>query len=56
MQLAEATGAQLIPVDSEHSALHQLIAGERPGAVDRLVAHGVRRPVPRPQRAPSSRA
>ena len=35
--LAEATGAQLIPVDSEHSALYQLIAGERPGTVDRLV-------------------
>jgi 1-deoxy-D-xylulose-5-phosphate reductoisomerase len=35
--LAEATGAQLIPVDSEHSALRQLIAGERPGTVDRLV-------------------
>ena len=31
MPLAEATGAQLIPVDSEHSALHQLIAGEPPG-------------------------
>ena len=37
MALAEATGAQLIPVDSEHSALAQLIAGERPGSVDRLV-------------------
>jgi 1-deoxy-D-xylulose-5-phosphate reductoisomerase len=36
-QLAEATGAQLIPVDSEHSALHQLIAGERPGTIDELV-------------------
>ena len=35
--LAEATGAQLIPVDSEHSALAQLIGGERPGSVDRLV-------------------
>jgi 1-deoxy-D-xylulose-5-phosphate reductoisomerase len=35
--LAEATGAQLIPVDSEHSALHQLIAGEGPGSVERLV-------------------
>ncbi len=34
--LAEATGAQLIPVDSEHSALHQLIAGERAGTVERL--------------------
>jgi 1-deoxy-D-xylulose-5-phosphate reductoisomerase len=36
-QLAEATGAQVIPVDSEHSALHQLIAGERPGTIDKLV-------------------
>ncbi len=35
--LAEATGAQILPVDSEHSALHQLIAGERAGTVDRLV-------------------
>jgi 1-deoxy-D-xylulose-5-phosphate reductoisomerase len=35
--LAEATGAQIIPVDSEHSALHQLIAGERPGTIDKLV-------------------
>ena len=34
--LSEATGAQLIPVDSEHSALHQLIAGEQPGTIDRL--------------------
>ena len=35
--LAEATGAQVIPVDSEHSALHQLIASEAPGTVNRLV-------------------
>jgi 1-deoxy-D-xylulose-5-phosphate reductoisomerase len=35
--LAEATGAQIIPVDSEHSALHQLLAGEPPGTVDKLV-------------------
>jgi 1-deoxy-D-xylulose-5-phosphate reductoisomerase len=35
--LAEATGARIIPVDSEHSALHQLLALERPGTVDRLV-------------------
>jgi 1-deoxy-D-xylulose-5-phosphate reductoisomerase len=34
--LAEATGAQIIPVDSEHTALHQLIAGQPPGAVRRL--------------------
>jgi 1-deoxy-D-xylulose-5-phosphate reductoisomerase len=35
--LAEATGARLLPVDSEHSALFQLIGAERPGTVDRLV-------------------
>jgi len=35
--LAEATGAALLPVDSEHSALFQLIEGEQPGTVDRLV-------------------
>ncbi len=35
--LAEATGAQIVPVDSEHSALYQLLAAERPGTVDRLV-------------------
>jgi 1-deoxy-D-xylulose-5-phosphate reductoisomerase len=37
MALAEATGAAIIPVDSEHSALYQLIGSERPGHVDRLV-------------------
>jgi 1-deoxy-D-xylulose-5-phosphate reductoisomerase len=36
-QLAEATGAQIIPVDSEHSALYQLLASERAGTVERLV-------------------
>ncbi len=36
-QLAEATGAAIIPVDSEHSALHQLIRTERNGTVDRLI-------------------
>ena len=35
--LAEATGAQILPVDSEHSALFQLLAGQAPGTVDRLV-------------------
>jgi 1-deoxy-D-xylulose-5-phosphate reductoisomerase len=37
MALAEATGALLLPVDSEHSALHQLIRGEAPGTVEKLV-------------------
>jgi 1-deoxy-D-xylulose-5-phosphate reductoisomerase len=36
-QLAQATGAQIIPVDSEHSALHQLIEAEDAGTVERLV-------------------
>ena len=34
--LAEATGAQITPVDSEHTALHQLLAGQSPGTVERL--------------------
>ncbi len=37
MALAEATGAQILPVDSEHSALYQLIEGEPAGTVDKLV-------------------
>jgi 1-deoxy-D-xylulose-5-phosphate reductoisomerase len=34
--LAEATGAQIVPVDSEHTALHQLLSGQPPGAVERM--------------------
>jgi 1-deoxy-D-xylulose-5-phosphate reductoisomerase len=34
--LAEATGAQIVPVDSEHTALHQLLAGQPAGSIDRL--------------------
>jgi 1-deoxy-D-xylulose-5-phosphate reductoisomerase len=37
MALAEATGSRLLPVDSEHSALFQLIGSEPPGTVQRLV-------------------
>ena len=37
MALAEATGTRILPVDSEHSALYQLIGAEPPGAVERLV-------------------
>jgi 1-deoxy-D-xylulose-5-phosphate reductoisomerase len=36
-ELSQATGAAIIPVDSEHSALHQLLASEPPGTVDRLI-------------------
>jgi 1-deoxy-D-xylulose-5-phosphate reductoisomerase len=35
--LAEATGAQIIPIDSEHTALHHLLTGEPPGVVERLI-------------------
>jgi 1-deoxy-D-xylulose-5-phosphate reductoisomerase len=35
--LAEATDARILPVDSEHSALFQLIGAEPPGTVERLV-------------------
>jgi 1-deoxy-D-xylulose-5-phosphate reductoisomerase len=34
--LAEATGARIVPVDSEHTAIHQLLAGQPPGSVERL--------------------
>jgi 1-deoxy-D-xylulose-5-phosphate reductoisomerase len=34
--LAEATGAEIVPVDSEHTALHQLLSGLPPGGVERL--------------------
>jgi 1-deoxy-D-xylulose-5-phosphate reductoisomerase len=36
-ELSQATGAAIMPVDSEHSALHQLLASEPPGTVDRLI-------------------
>ena len=35
--LAEATDTQIVPVDSEHSALYQLIRSSQPGTVERLV-------------------
>jgi 1-deoxy-D-xylulose-5-phosphate reductoisomerase len=35
--LAEGTRARILPVDSEHSALFQLLRGEGPGTVERLI-------------------
>jgi 1-deoxy-D-xylulose-5-phosphate reductoisomerase len=35
-QLAEATGARILPVDSEHAALHQLLGGLPPGTATGL--------------------
>jgi len=37
MELALATGAKLLPVDSEHSAIFQLLSGESRDALDRVV-------------------
>src|SRR5262249_2626529 len=37
MALAEARGAVIVPGDSEHSALYQLIGAEQPGTVERVV-------------------
>ena len=37
MALAEATDTRIIPVDSEHSALFQLVGAAAPGTVERLV-------------------
>jgi 1-deoxy-D-xylulose-5-phosphate reductoisomerase len=37
MALAEATGASLLPVDSEHTAMHHLLSGEPAGTLERLV-------------------
>jgi len=34
--LAEATGARILPIDSEHTALHHLLSGEPPGTLERL--------------------
>jgi len=36
MALAEATGAQILPVDSEHAALHQLVSPLSPGILEKL--------------------
>lgn len=37
MELARASGAKLLPVDSEHSAIFQLLDGEQPEAIERIV-------------------
>ena len=48
--LAEATDARIIPVDSEHSALFQLIGAERPGPRGATGPHRLGRSVPGPHR------
>ena len=53
--LAARSGAPILPVDSEHSALFQLLAGEERRAVRSLIADRFRRSVPRPHRRRSGR-
>jgi 1-deoxy-D-xylulose-5-phosphate reductoisomerase len=36
-QAARASGAELLPVDSEHNALHQCLRGENPSEVRRII-------------------
>lgn len=40
VQAARASGARIIPVDSEHSAIHQLLEGERRAAVSEILITG----------------
>lgn len=47
-QVCARTHASILPVDSEHNAIFQCLAG-RGQEVDRLLLTGLRRPVPRPQ-------
>ncbi|MBN1826771.1 MAG: 1-deoxy-D-xylulose-5-phosphate reductoisomerase [Candidatus Eisenbacteria bacterium] len=37
MEKARRTGTEILPIDSEHGALHQCLEGRRPGEVRRLV-------------------
>ncbi len=37
MQLAQKHGAEIYPVDSEHSAIFQCLAGEKPDAIEKLI-------------------
>lgn len=37
MQLAQKHGAAIYPVDSEHSAIFQCLAGEKPDAIEKLI-------------------
>ncbi len=37
MQLAHDYGSEIVPVDSEHSAIFQCLAGEKPEAVEKLI-------------------
>jgi 1-deoxy-D-xylulose-5-phosphate reductoisomerase len=37
MQLALDHGSEIVPVDSEHSAIFQCLAGEKPGTIEKLI-------------------
>jgi 1-deoxy-D-xylulose-5-phosphate reductoisomerase len=46
MAAAHRAGKELLPVDSEHNAVHQCLRGGQHGEVRKLVPYGVRRAVP----------
>jgi len=54
MQLSRATGARILPVDSEHAAIHQCLNGAEPGSLRRLfltASGGALRDLPKEQLA-----
>jgi 1-deoxy-D-xylulose-5-phosphate reductoisomerase len=51
-----ATTMALLPIDSEHNAVHQCLRGGRHGGSGTHLAHGIGRPVSERRRAPNSRS
>ena len=51
MAAARGTGSPILPVDSEHNAIHQCLQGRARGRSPSPHPHRLRRTVPRPRRA-----
>ena len=51
MDAARRRGVAILPVDSEHNAIHQCLHGRAARRAAASDSHGVRRPVPRPRAA-----
>ena len=47
MAAAKEQGVDILPVDSEHSAIFQCLAGEFPNPIEKLIPDGLWRPIPR---------
>ena len=54
MDRARASGVPILPVDSEHNAIHQCLHGHRAGRCPPADPDRVRRAVPRPHAGPAS--